>query len=98
MRSRRAAWSGSGPEDDVDPVVRVEESLRIRHAVVGPYTKLPLPPQNPRRGHHELGGDARAHRRVANAFTELARNRLNGPVTASGVSRGLAHLNATEPY
>src|SRR5712691_1878643 len=29
--------------------------------------------QNLRRGHHELGIDARAHRRVAAAFTELAR-------------------------
>ena len=29
--------------------------------------------QNVRRGHYELGVDARAHRRVADAFTELAR-------------------------
>jgi hypothetical protein len=29
--------------------------------------------QNIRRGHYELGVDARAHRRVAVAFTELAR-------------------------
>ena len=29
--------------------------------------------QNIRRGHYELGVDARAHRRVADAFTELAR-------------------------
>jgi hypothetical protein len=29
--------------------------------------------QNIRRGHYELGVDARAHRRVAAAFTELAR-------------------------
>jgi hypothetical protein len=29
--------------------------------------------QNLRRGHCELGIDARAHRRVAAAFTELAR-------------------------
>ena len=29
--------------------------------------------QNIRRGHYELGDDARAHRRVAAAFTELAR-------------------------
>jgi transposase, IS6 family len=29
--------------------------------------------QNVRRGHYELGGDARAHRRIAVAFTELAR-------------------------
>ncbi len=29
--------------------------------------------QNVRRGHYELGIDARAHRRVARAFTELAR-------------------------
>ncbi len=29
--------------------------------------------QNLRRGHYELGCDARAHRRVAAAFTELAR-------------------------
>jgi transposase, IS6 family len=29
--------------------------------------------QNVRRGHYELGIDARAHRRVAAAFTELAR-------------------------
>jgi len=29
--------------------------------------------QNLRRGHYELGCDARAHRRVATAFTELAR-------------------------
>ena len=29
--------------------------------------------QNIRRGHYELGIDARAHRRVAAAFTELAR-------------------------
>jgi transposase, IS6 family len=29
--------------------------------------------QNLRRGHHELGRDARAHQRVAAAFTELAR-------------------------
>jgi IS6 family transposase len=29
--------------------------------------------QNLRRGHYELGVDARAHRRVASAFTELAR-------------------------
>jgi hypothetical protein len=28
--------------------------------------------QNIRRGHHELGRDARHHRRVATAFTELA--------------------------
>jgi IS6 family transposase len=28
--------------------------------------------QNIRRGHHELGIDARAHRRVEYAFTELA--------------------------
>jgi transposase, IS6 family len=28
--------------------------------------------QNIRRGHYELGLDARAHRRVAHAFTELA--------------------------
>ncbi len=28
---------------------------------------------NLRRGHYELGGDRRAHRRVATAFTELAR-------------------------
>jgi hypothetical protein len=29
--------------------------------------------QNLRRGHYELGRDARAHRRIATAFTELAR-------------------------
>jgi hypothetical protein len=29
--------------------------------------------QNLRRGHYELGVDARAHRRVARAFGELAR-------------------------
>jgi hypothetical protein len=29
--------------------------------------------QNIRRGHYELGVQARAHRRVAHAFTELAR-------------------------
>jgi transposase-like protein len=29
--------------------------------------------QNLRRGHYELGCDARAHRRIATAFTELAR-------------------------
>ena len=29
--------------------------------------------QNVRRGHYELGVDARVHRRVAAAFTELAR-------------------------
>jgi hypothetical protein len=29
--------------------------------------------QNIRRGHYELGIDARHHRRVARAFTELAR-------------------------
>ena len=29
--------------------------------------------QNIRRGHYELGVDARVHRRVADAFTELAR-------------------------
>jgi transposase, IS6 family len=29
--------------------------------------------QNIRRGHYELGVEARAHRRVAHAFTELAR-------------------------
>ena len=29
--------------------------------------------QNIRRGHYELGDDVRAHRRVAAAFTELAR-------------------------
>ena len=29
--------------------------------------------QNIRRGHYELGVDARAHRLVAEAFTELAR-------------------------
>jgi hypothetical protein len=29
--------------------------------------------QNIRRGHYELGVDARPHRRVADAFTELAR-------------------------
>jgi hypothetical protein len=29
--------------------------------------------QNLRRGHYELGVDARRHRRVATAFTELAR-------------------------
>ena len=29
--------------------------------------------QNLRRGHYELGIDARAHRRVAAAFTEIAR-------------------------
>jgi transposase, IS6 family len=29
--------------------------------------------QNVRCGHYELGVNARAHRRVANAFTELAR-------------------------
>jgi hypothetical protein len=29
--------------------------------------------QNVRRGHYELGVDARANRRVAAAFTELAR-------------------------
>ena len=29
--------------------------------------------QNIRRGHYELGVDARTHRRVATAFTELAR-------------------------
>jgi transposase, IS6 family len=29
--------------------------------------------QNIRRGHYELGGDARSHRRIAAAFTELAR-------------------------
>jgi IS6 family transposase len=29
--------------------------------------------QNMRRGHYELGLDVRAHRRVAHAFTELAR-------------------------
>ena len=29
--------------------------------------------QNVRRGHYELGADARVHRRVADAFTELAR-------------------------
>jgi hypothetical protein len=29
--------------------------------------------QNIRRGHYELGLDARAHRRVAHAFGELAR-------------------------
>ena len=28
--------------------------------------------QNIRRGHYELGVDARVHRRVADAFTELA--------------------------
>jgi transposase, IS6 family len=28
--------------------------------------------QNVRRGHYELGVDARPHRRVAHAFTELA--------------------------
>jgi transposase, IS6 family len=28
--------------------------------------------QNLRRGHYELGVDARAHRRIATAFTELA--------------------------
>ena len=28
--------------------------------------------QNIRRGHYELGVDARPHRRVADAFTELA--------------------------
>ena len=29
--------------------------------------------QNVRRGHYELRADARAHRRIAVAFTELAR-------------------------
>jgi transposase-like protein len=29
--------------------------------------------QNLRRGHYELGCDARAHRRIATTFTELAR-------------------------
>ena len=29
--------------------------------------------QNVRRGHYELGVDARVHRRAADAFTELAR-------------------------
>jgi hypothetical protein len=29
--------------------------------------------QNIRRGHYELGVDARTHRRVAHAFSELAR-------------------------
>jgi transposase, IS6 family len=29
--------------------------------------------QNIRRGHYELGGEVRRHRRVAHAFTELAR-------------------------
>ena len=29
--------------------------------------------QNVRRGHYELGVDARVHRRVAGAFTELVR-------------------------
>ena len=29
--------------------------------------------QNLRRGHYELGSDARAHRRIETAFTELAR-------------------------
>jgi transposase, IS6 family len=29
--------------------------------------------QNMRRGHYELGTDARGHRRLAAAFTELAR-------------------------
>ena len=29
--------------------------------------------QNIRRGHYELGVEARAHRRVEHAFTELAR-------------------------
>jgi hypothetical protein len=29
--------------------------------------------QNVRRGHYELGRDARAHRRIAVAFTELTR-------------------------
>ena len=36
---------------------------RLRHALM----------QNIRRGHYELGIDARAHRRVETAFTELAR-------------------------
>ena len=40
----------------------VDALERIGHALV----------QNLRRGHYELGVEARAHRRVAVAFTELA--------------------------
>ncbi len=44
--------------------------------------------QNIRRGHYELGVDARADRRVAHAFSELARtNDLNGRERQSGQAR-----------
>jgi transposase-like protein len=52
--------------------------------------------QNVRRGHYELGIHARAHRRVAHAFTELAQVILRETGRSSDL-RGQTQLNATEP-
>ena len=53
--------------------------------------------QSVRRGHYEFGIDARVHRRVAAAFTELART-ISPKIEQGPVPRESVHLNATEPF
>jgi transposase, IS6 family len=52
--------------------------------------------QNVRRGHYELGVDAHPRRRVAAAFTELART-IEAETDTDLVRRSPVWLNATEP-
>ena len=53
--------------------------------------------QNIRRGHYELGIDARPHRRIEPAFTELARTIWISLKTSGGPERVTTALNATVP-
>lgn len=52
--------------------------------------------QNIRCGHYELGVDARTHRRVEHAFTELARHHLNPKRDRNPFHRAPIRINATE--
>jgi DDE domain len=52
--------------------------------------------QNLRRGRYELGVEARAHQRVAVAFTELART-ISPEIEQGPLPREPVHLSATEP-
>jgi IS6 family transposase len=57
-------WRGPAQRNSARGLKRDQSALVIHrgHALI----------QNIRRGHHELGGDARSHRPVEAAFTELA--------------------------
>ncbi len=52
--------------------------------------------QNLRRGRYELGVEARTQRRVAHAFTELART-IEPEIEQGPLPREPVHLNETEP-